>query len=188
MRNYRAITGPNKGVAVEVWPVAVDDQDQTGIWLLDVDAWRVGPVPADATEWDAALALLQDNAARPAVLHQTSTRDEGPVAVHSFVAVVELDDYNLTVWPRAQPITQPLLEAVPDPIAVGPTVAPLPTHFDVLRHGIRHLALLARGVEPDGAGLDAAVRSGLTEGWLRELALFSPALASLYAPRRVIAA
>lgn len=165
--NYRALTGPPKTITAECWPLAADS---TGAYLISHsrDAWRLGPVPATGTVRGAVQHLLMENAARPAVIHQSSSRDEGHTVVETWFAVVDLDGaaYVADDWPRAIPLTVEGMAELGQPIAVGPLDEPIMRMGDILMHAVRHLAQLALGDRETGMGVDAAVRAAITPEWL----------------------
>lgn len=179
---------------VEVWPVAAEPD---GLWLLDRDAWRSLPVAADSAPHIVMEDILTDHEVRALAPHSTSWRVDcdrriipglasGEAAVIlTYTVPVHLDVTVLeSRWAMsAQPISLLLADAVGRQPVVAVTEAPLPRRIDVLFHGLRHLALLARGVGSDAMGLDAVYRAGLTPVWLRHLDGLEPALATLQAPR-----
>ncbi len=131
-------------VWVEVWPVAAD---QAGIWLVSgADAWRPHlPVMADSEPWAEAKLELSEHGALDdlLLLHQTSSRVDGPRFIAAHVAVIDFyGDPVRARWPEARPVSLALAEAVGKPPTHAPTEAPTPRYIDVLYHGLRHLRLL----------------------------------------------
>jgi hypothetical protein len=162
-------------VWVEVWPIAAD---QAGIWLVSgADAWRPRlPVMADSEPWAEARLELSDHGTALddlLLLHQTSSRVDGPRFVTTHVAV--LDVYGEPVrarWPEAQPVSLALAEAVGKPPTHGPTEPPSPRYVDVLYHGLRHYRLLM--------DLDAAASAPMPTLLRQHLTGLSPALYAMY--------
>jgi hypothetical protein len=162
-------------VRVELWPVAADE---TGIWLLDSDAWRSDAIPADSEPHGEIelLAYRHQPTTEFPMYHSTSWRPEQTSVTLSYIGVAKLDQpLVLDQWPDAKPISAALMTAVGRPTAVQPNEAPLPRHIDVLLHGIRHLRFLMDTDEP--------ARAILSNDWRRHLAMLEPSLSGMYRDR-----
>lgn len=157
---------------VEVWPIAADEH---GIWLVSGgDAWRSPAIGADSEpHWEVELLLATHEATRPALLHSTSWRPDGPTIVLTYVAVLECTDAVLSQWRGASPVSLELLPLVGNPPPHGAAEVPVPRYIDVLHHALRHLAFLTQ--------TDASARAVLTGHWATHLAELQPVLAGMYA-------
>ncbi len=160
---------PLRHVTSEVWAVAADD---AGIWLLG--RWPSEPVRTDSDEHTAAqLELITHGAfAETVVMHSTSWRSDGPAMVCTYLAVVDCPGPVREHWPEALPVSTALADLVGRPRTHGPMEPPVPSHWHVLLHGIRHLRFLLT--------TDATVAAALTEKWGEHLANFEPAIARMY--------
>lgn len=158
-------------VTVEVWPVAADN---AGLWLASGgDAWRYGPVAADGDVHYEVQALLSEHGiSSAAAVHSTSWRPDGPSVVLTYMAVLAPDGVVRERWPRAQPVTAGLAEAVGRPPTHAAGEPPSPRYCDVLYHGLRHLAYLLDH--------DTTTAAAMGTLWREHLAPLRPALAGLY--------
>ncbi len=161
-------------VTAEVWPLAADEQ---GIWLLsDQWPWPTPPIAADGDPHaDLELELIRNQAfVDTALLHQTSSRVDGPAVVLTYMAVVRCAGSVRSRWPEARPVSQRAAQLVGQPPTHGAAEAPEVRHWDVLLHGLRHLAFQ---LGPEG---DATLANALDGQWRRHLAVFSPTLYRMY--------
>lgn len=157
-------------VVVEVWPLAADE---AGIWLLDRDAWRSAPIPADSEpHFEVELTMAEHGLHDVALLHSTSWRPDGPSVVLTYVAAVHVAGPVRAEWSAAEPVPADLLPVVGNPLPHGAAEAPVPRYIDVLHHAIRHLCFLA--------DTDAAARQALVGYWPTYLEHLAPALAGMY--------
>lgn len=158
---------------VEVWPLAADE---SGIWLVSGhDAWRAAtPVMADSEPHHEVELLLaaHDALSRTALLHSTSWRIDGPAAILTYVAVLQVGDLVPASWPNALPVSADIAEAVGPAPTNAANEAPIPRYIDVLKHAIRHLSFLANN--------DATAANALPQPWPTHLSQIRPALAGMY--------
>lgn len=161
-------------VTAEVWPLAADEQ---GIWLLSGD-WPLvtPPIAADGDPHaDLELELIRAQMlGDTALLHQTSSRVDGPSAVLTYMAVIRCQGSVRARWPHARPVSRRVAEVVGKPPTHGAAEAPEVRHWDVLLHGLRHLAFQL------GAAGDATLAAALEGPWGWHLAGFTPTLYRLY--------
>ena len=162
------------GVRVEVWPVAADE---SGIWLLDQEAWLSPVLPADGNPFDAVSMEIYERCPDlpVGVVHSTSWRLVEPHTILTFVAVVvacPAGCHVLDHTARAVPISRELLAEVGKPNPHHPAGEPVPRDVDVLAHALRHLRYLL--------DTDDGTAGALGPAWARHLETFRPALAGLY--------
>ena len=158
----------------EFWVIAAD---RAGIWLVpDGEPQYTVPVPADSephAEIKAELPRgLRD---RVTLMHSTSWRVDYKLGglVVTYMVVVAADDLVRGIWPQARPITLAAVEAVGKPEPHAPDEPPVPTHFHVLMHGLRHLRFLMDTDPSNAAAMGPLMRQHLEP--------LRPALAQLYA-------
>lgn len=179
----------NKTVGIEVWACAAD---RPAIWVAGRDAWRDGPVKADTTMHFTVQQMLFEHGIDPddtlfvklpevippaQVIHSTSWRDEGPMVMHTYMAVVRASGFVLDMWPGAVPVTSALPAETGRPRPHRAAAPPEVRVSDVLLHGLRHLKFL---ISPWG---DAEVAAALDRNWRRHLHGMKPALATMYTER-----
>jgi hypothetical protein len=161
-------------VTVECWPFAADSR---GIWLL-TGSWplQTTPVAADGDpQADIELELIRNQMFGDlGVLHQTSSRIDGPACVLTYVAVIRTAGPVRSRWPDAVPVPPRLSEAVGGPPTHGATEAPDVRQIDVVRHSLRHLAFQL------GSAGDATLADALDGYWREHLAAWTPALYAMY--------
>jgi|GEM_PF-1527566 len=158
----------------ECWPFAADQQ---GIWLL-TGTWPLvtEPVATDGSiQADLELELIRAQMFGDlALLHQTSTRVDGPACIQTHVAVVRCVGPIRSRWPAAKPVPPRLSEVVGQPPTHGAAEEPDVRQIDVIRHGLRHLAFQL------GPGGDATLAAALDGNWRRHLAAWTPELYRMY--------
>lgn len=180
----------DKGVIVEMWPLAADKK---GIWLPSGrDALRSGRVPQDHRVHDDAVDLLSASwLVEPTILHSPSWRDiadpedpYGPNVVLTYFAVLDNEGKDVVeIWPEAMPVdVEQLIELVGNPPTHDAAEAPDVRWLDVLLHSLRHLRLLMGG-DVTVLGMDGEVAAKLTDDWKRHLQDLTPALAGLFASK-----
>jgi hypothetical protein len=172
---------PPMGVRVEVFPIAAD---ATGIWLLSFTgagpiAWRSGLVPADGEVHEIVRTILaqHESLTDALLIHSTSWREDNyegrNVMVVTYMAVLRRNgDLVPDEWPLAAPIGPQLMDHMGNPFPHSPVEPPTPRHYDVLIHGLRHLAFLLNTDDSCRPAFDEDLRHHLTQ--------LDPALAGLY--------
>jgi hypothetical protein len=158
----------------EFWVIAAD---QVAIWHIPGDTPHYTiPVPADSEpHFEIEMELLRLGLRdRVTLMHSTSWRVDYKLGglIVTYMVVVAADDLVRGIWPQARPVTLAAMEAVGKPAPHAPDAAPVPTHFHVLMHGLRHLRFL---MDTDPSNADAM--GPLIRQHLEPLA---PALATLY--------
>lgn len=161
----------NMTVVAEIWPLAADEH---GIWLISGgDAWRSYAIAADSEpHFEVELVLAGHDAGRPALLHSTSWRVDGPSTVLTYIAVFDCTGLVRGRWPGALPVAADLLPTVGNPLPHAAAEPPTPRYVDVLHHGLRHLRFLL--------DTDRSAQQALTGHWVEHLSKLTPVLAGMY--------
>lgn len=164
-------------VLAEAWPLAADT---AGIWLLTRD-WPLmtDPLAADGDPHaDLELELVRAQMfADTRLLHQTSSRIDGGAVVLTYMAVIGCDGPVRSRWPDALPVSRAAALVVGKPPTHGAAEPPTVRHWDVVLHGLRHLAFQL------GSSGDAELAAALDENWRRHLAEWEPVLYQMYSDR-----
>ncbi|MES2343826.1 MAG: hypothetical protein V4597_19325 [Pseudomonadota bacterium] len=163
-------------IRTETWPVAAD---ASGLYLLGAEAWRtVLPVQADTgPHADVLLELARHDILEDRDLleiHSTSWGPAGQIFLVTYYAAVDCDGPVLARWPDAQPITLDAARAVGRAPSHGGLEAPVPRHFDVLMHALRHMRFRL------DADADCAAIYAHRPLWRQHLQVLEPALAEMY--------
>jgi hypothetical protein len=161
-------------VIAECWPFAADER---GIWLLAREyPLQTEPIAADGSpQDDIELELIRAQMFGDlALLHQTSTRIDGPAAVQTYVAVIRCDGPVRSCWPDALPMSPKVAGHVGKPPTHGAAEAPMVRQWDVVTHGLRHLAFQL------GPAGDATLAEALDGNWGEHLAAWTPTLYQMY--------
>jgi hypothetical protein len=132
--------------SIELLPVALADGAIVSLRPDCADSFIVG-WPAGAKPEDTAIAALHGLGLKPHVLHSTSWRHAGNEVVLTYLAVLA-PDYELPESWETRSVGHAEL-------ARGDVTTPPPTIAvdQVLEHGLRHLAWLARDDEVIGRAL-----------------------------------
>lgn len=176
-------------VAAEWWLLAAD---AAGAWLC-LERREPVTVYADGDPWFttklelAALGVVDptddrfipqpDARAELVYLHGTSGRPDNGRYLVTHLAVAEVGEDVLAVYPDALPVTPELLEYVGRPFPHGPTTAPVPRDVDVLLHAAGHAAYLR---DTNGEWRDVLYRTPSGPAWREYLAPIAPVLAKQY--------
>lgn len=161
----------------EAWPLAADEQ---GIWLLTRD-WPLMTEPIGTQEDPHELLELELIRAQMypdlALLHQTSSRLERHAGVFTYMAVIRCDGPVRLRWPDALPVSRAAAQVVGKPPTHGAAEAPVVRHWDVVLHGLRHLAFQL------GPAGDATLAEALDGNWGEHLAIWTPVLYEMYSDK-----
>jgi hypothetical protein len=160
-------------VTVEVWPVAADE---FGIWLVSGEdgPWPTSPVPnySEPHAWAELELMRRGLRADTALLHSTSWRAEESAMVTTWMAVIRCQGLVRESFPDARPVSPRVADVVGRPPTHGPVEPPTVRYWDVLLHGIRHLAFLI--------DTDATAALALHEPWREHLEAWEPTVAKMY--------
>jgi hypothetical protein len=179
--NHGGSPSPSKlmHVIAEAWPLAAD---QAGIWLLTRD-WPLMTEPIGAQgdpHADLELELIRAQMfGHLALLHQTSSRVDRDAVVLTYMAVIRCSGPVRSTWPDALPVSRAAADHVGKPPTHGAAEAPVVRHWDVVLHGLRHLAFQL------GAAGDAELARVLDGNWGEHLAAWTPVLYQMYSDRHV---
>jgi hypothetical protein len=161
-------------VIAEAWPLAADER---GIWLLTRD-WPLmtEPIAADGDPHaDLELELIRSQlAADTVLLHQTSSRVDRDAVVLTYMTVITCEGPVRSRWPDALPVSPRVAEHVGKPPTHGAAEAPTVRQWDVVLHGLRHLAFQL------GQAGDAELARALDGNFARHLAAWTPVLYQMY--------
>jgi hypothetical protein len=140
-------------VVVEVVPLVLERGAIQVLRPRDAGAWLV-PCVGDQHPEEQARAAIHGQGWRLNVLHSTSWRWESGYLLLTYLAVVDVEG-PLTNW-HVQPLAAASLAR-----GAATSAPPVIAHDQVVAHGLRHLAWLARD--------DSAVQATLTPAWLLAL-------------------
>lgn len=161
-------------VIAECWPLAADTQ---GIWLLSRD-WPLmtEPLAADGDPHaDLELELMRAQMFGDLkLLHQTSSKIDRGALVLNYLAVIGCHGPVRSRWPDALPISRAAATHVGKPPTHGAAEAPIVRQWDVILHGLRHLAFQL------GPAGDATLAAALDGNWGEHLARWTPTLYAMY--------
>lgn len=126
-------------VTSEVWPVAADEQ---GVWLLEPE-WPLLslPIVRGSNPHEASRLELQTRGlySPGMVLHQTSSRTDGPAEVATFLAIIPGSEPVPALFSEARPVSPVLAEVAGPPPTHAPDELPVFALWHVLAHGLREL-------------------------------------------------
>jgi hypothetical protein len=174
--NHGGPPSPSKlmHVIAEAWPLAADTQ---GIWLLTRD-WPLMTEPIGHNgdpHADLELELIRAQMfGATALLHQTSSRIDRDACILTYMAVIRCHGPVRSQWPDALPVSPKVAGHVGKPPTHGAAEAPVVRQWDVVLHGLRHLAFQL------GPAGDAELARVLDGNWGRHLAAWTPVLYQMY--------